>query len=871
MTYLIVGGVAGGATTAARLRRIDEDANITIIERGEHISYANCGLPYYIGEIIPERDRLFVQTPESFKAQLNIDVRVKTEALRIDPKKKSLVVKDLRTEQEETLTYDYLVLSPGAEPIRPPIPGINSPGIFTLRSVPETDAIKTFVDTQGPKKAVIVGAGFIGLEMAENLHHRGIYVTIVEMAQQVMNVVDYEMAAQVHQHLKSKQVEFYLKDGVASFQEKSGPGPKIQITLKSGRTLDTDMVILSIGVRPESKLAKDADLKVGPTGGIQVNEFLQTSDPSIYAVGDAIEYPNPITGIPGITYLAGPANKQGRLCADNIVFGNTRTYKGSIGTAVAKVFDLTVASTGASEKTLRAAGITFESIITHSSAHAGYYPDAMPLTIKTLFSKDSGKVLGAQIVGYDGVDKRIDLIASVVKNQGTIYDLIELEHAYAPPYSSAKDPVNIAGYVADNIIQGKSRHIHWHDIQGCDQSEILLIDVRTPEEFALGTIEGAVNIPTYELRERLQEIDPSKTLVVFCGVGLRAYQAERILRQKGFEDVFNLSGGYKTYEFAVQKQSNEDIFSRDIIWKDDSIYQAKPREFGPDGKPLPVGGSMRTMEPVGQGTNFNQPRGVNDSILGGLNFPDLKVDAVGLQCPGPILKLKKIMDQAEPGQKIIETASDPGFAKDAEAWCKMTGNTLVSLNQEAGKFVAVIQKASPQGGSEQPSSSPGSDNFRDSRTQGATMVVFSDSLDRALASLVIANGAASAGKEVTLFFTFWGLSLLKKVKKPRVKKDLMGRMFGAMLPGSSYAMGLSKMNFGGAGARMMRGRMASKGIASLEDMLQSALDAGVRLVACQMSMDVMGVDAKEFIDGVEIGGVATFLERADHAGLNLFI
>ncbi|NCN05972.1 MAG: FAD-dependent oxidoreductase [Spirochaetales bacterium] len=848
MNYLIVGGVAGGATTAARLRRIDESALIIIVERGEHISYANCGLPYYIGEVIPERERLFVQTPESFKAQLNIDVLIRTEAISVDRGKKTLRVKNLQTSEEKDLSYDVLVLSPGAEPVRPPIPGINSPGIFTLRSVPETDAIKSFVDEQKPKKAVIVGAGFIGLEMAENLHHRGIFVTIVEMAQQVMNVVDYEMAAQVHQHLKSKNVEFYLKDGVAAFQANQGSGPKILITLKSGRAIDADMVILSIGVRPESKLAKEAGLEVGATGGIVVNEFLQTTDPAIYAVGDAIEYPNPITGIPGITYLAGPANKQGRLCADNIVYGNKRSYRGSIATAVAKVFDLTVATTGASEKTLRAAGMKFESIITHSSSHAGYYPDAMPLTLKTLFNKENGKVYGAQIVGYDGVDKRIDLIASVVKNNGTIFDLIELEHAYAPPYSSAKDPVNIAGYVADNIIHGDSRHIHWHEVQGCDQSEILLLDVRTPEEYALGSIEGALNIPTYELRNRLDEIDKNKSIVVFCGVGLRAYQAERVLRQSGFEDVFNLSGGYKTYEFAVQKQGNEDIFSKDIIWKDDSIYQATPREFGSDGKPLPS-------------------PGVADKPVSPLSFEAIKVDAVGLQCPGPILKLKKVMDEAKEGQQIIETASDPGFAKDAAAWCRMTGNTLVSMAQEGGKYVAVIEKAR-----QTPISSRSVlGSTSDERSKGTTLVVFSDSLDKALASLVIANGAAGAGKQVTMFFTFWGLSLLKKEHKPQVRKDFMGTMFGMMLPGSSKAMGLSKMNFGGTGAGMMRNRMKKKNIASLEEMLQSALEGGVRMVACQMSMDMMGIDSTELIDGVEIGGVATYLEQADHAGLNLFV
>ena len=586
MKYVIIGGVAGGATTAARLRRIDEHGEIIIFERGQHISYANCGLPYYIGETIPEREHLFVQTPEIFKATLNIDVRVRTEVISVNRDECTVTVKNLDSGEESEESYDKLVLSPGAEPIKPPIPGINSPGIFTLRSVPETDAIKEFVDTRAPRRAVIVGAGFIGLEMAENLHKRGVFVTIVEMAQQVMNVVDYEMAAQVHQHLKTKNVEFYLQDGVAAFEQLDDAGrdnsaeagaewvPPIRLKLKSGRTIDTDMVILSIGVRPESKLARDADLEVGQTGGIKVNKHLQTSDPSIYAVGDAIEFPNPVTGIPGITYLAGPANEQGRICADNLVFGNEKTYRGSIATAIAKVFDVTVASTGVSEKTLGKAGIRYESIITHRSNHAGYYPNAIPMSIKLLFDKRSGKVFGAQIVGYEGVDKRIDLIASVVRRGGTIDDLIDIEHAYAPPYSSAKDPVNIVGYVAENVKLGLSRHVHWHSIQGCDQSEIQLIDTRRSEEYDEGTIEGAINIPHDEIRNRLDEVDKSRTVVLFCLAGQRAYMAERVLRQNGFDDVFNLSGGYKTYEYAVQKQGNEDIFEYDIIGKDDTLYRA---------------------------------------------------------------------------------------------------------------------------------------------------------------------------------------------------------------------------------------------------------------------------------------------------------
>jgi len=576
MKTVIIGGVAGGATTAARLRRNDEQAEIIIFERGGHISYANCGLPYYIGGVIPDRERLFVQSPQAFRSSFNIDVRIHTEVLSIDRENRFVTVRNRENGEEYQESYDKLVLSPGAEPVRPPIPGINDPRIFTLRSVHETDQIKRYLDEKQPKRAVVIGAGFIGLEMAENLHHRGIMVTIVEMSQQVMNVVDYEMAAEVHQHLKTKNVEFYLNDGVASFNPN---GDRLTVVLQSGKKVEAEMVILSIGVRPENRLAKEAGLAVGSTGGIQVDEHLQTNDSNIYAVGDAIEFPSPITGHPTITYLAGPANKEGRIVANNIAFGNSHTYRGSIGTAVAKVFDITVATTGIPEKVLKKQGFSYRTVITHSSSHAGYYPDATAMSVKTIFAPETGRVLGAQVVGYQGVDKRIDLFAAVIRNEGTVYDLGELEHAYAPPYSSAKDPVNIAGFVAENVIAGRSHHIQWDEFLQLHPGEVQLIDVRTPEEFRTGSIEGAINIPTYEVRDRIDEIARDKTVVLLCGIGLRAYHSERILIQNGYKSVFNLSGGYKTYMHVTQKQSNEDLFAADFIHKDDNIYQADPDGF----------------------------------------------------------------------------------------------------------------------------------------------------------------------------------------------------------------------------------------------------------------------------------------------------
>jgi NADPH-dependent 2,4-dienoyl-CoA reductase/sulfur reductase-like enzyme/rhodanese-related sulfurtransferase len=572
---VIVGGVAGGATTAARLRRMDEQAEILLFERGEHISYANCGLPYYIGNVITDRDRLFVQTPEGFAARFKIDVRIRSEVTGIDRKAKRVTVIDLKSNKTYEESYDKLVLSPGAEPIRPPIPGIDLDGIFTVRNVPDTDRIKEYIKRNNVQRALIVGAGFIGLEMAENLHRRGILVTIVEMAEQVMTPLDFEMAAEVHQHLKAKNVEFYLKEAVTAFESRLG---RLVARLSGGKELQVGLVILGVGVRPDSALAREAGLEIGGRGGIKVDEFLQTSDPDVYALGDAIEFPHPLLGKPMSVYLAGPANKQGRIVADNIVLGNKRRYRGSIATAIAKVFDLTVAATGLSEKALRAEGIPFVCSITHSASHAGYYPDAQPTSLKIVFSPEDGRLFGAQIVGYKGVDKRVDTIASVLKQGGTVYDLQEIEHAYAPPFSSVKDPVNIAGFVAENIIGGLVKIVHWHELNEEELSRSFLLDVREADEYKLGKIEGAENIPLNYLRDRLKELPRERRIIVYCAAGLRAYLACRILSQNGFSEVYNLSGGYKTYEFVTEKQANEDIFQDDVIGKDNNIYQTAVEE-----------------------------------------------------------------------------------------------------------------------------------------------------------------------------------------------------------------------------------------------------------------------------------------------------
>lgn len=824
MKYLIVGGVAGGATTAARLRRLDESSEIIIFERGEYISYANCGLPYYIGGTITERENLFVQTPQSFGTRFNLEVRNLSEVIAINRAEKEITVKDLRTGSTYTEQYDKLVLSPGAEPVKPPLPGINQEGIFTLRNVPDTDLIKKYIEEKKPRHAVVVGAGFIGLEMAENLHRCGVKVTIIEMAEQVMTPLDYSMAALVHQHLKTKNVEFYLKTAVSSF---SGVNERIGVHLNNSKTIETDMVILSIGVRPESHLAKDAGLQIGETGGIAVNGFLQTSDSDIYALGDAIEFANPVTGTKMISYLAGPANKQGRIVADNLVRGNLKKYNGSINTAIAKVFDVTVASTGVSGKLLGNLNIPHVGSITHSSSHAGYYPGAVPMSIKISFSPDTGRLLGAQIVGFEGVDKRIDLFSTAIQRGATVYDLAEIEHAYAPPYSSAKDPVNIAGMVAENILDGTTNIISWRAVGKNAKEDMFMLDIRTHDEFQLGSIEGAVNIPLDELRLHFDKIPRNKKIIVFCGVGLRGHVACRILSQSGFKEVYNLSGGLKTYETATQKQSNEDIFANDYIRHDDHIYQgSKERQMH---KPIETE-KLRV------------------------------VDACGLQCPGPVLKLKQSMDQLAAGEAVRITASDPGFYKDVKAWANVTGNELVELVQEGAEISAIVRKGQPvnqmapqRGGS------------------GATLICFSDDLDKALATFVIANGAVASGKKVTIFFTFWGLNVIKRQHKPGVKKDFFGRLFGMMLPGSSKKLGLSKMNMAGMGGKVMRKVLTRRKVDSLESMIQTAIGNGVELIACQMSMDVMGIKAEELIDDVQVGGVASYLERTESANLNLLV
>jgi NADPH-dependent 2,4-dienoyl-CoA reductase/sulfur reductase-like enzyme/rhodanese-related sulfurtransferase len=551
MKYIIVGAVAGGASTAARLRRMDEHGEIILFEKGAYISYANCGLPYYIGDVISDRNKLFVQTAAAFNTRFNIDVRVETEVVSIQAAEKKITARRQSTGEVYEESYDKLVLSPGAEPIKPPLPGITQEGIFTLRNVSDTDFIKSYVSKKEVKKAVVIGAGFIGLEMAENLHALGMDITIIEMGNQILAPVDFPIAAIVQQHIRSKGVSLRLSTAVTGFEKVNG---QLKVALNTGELLDADVVILSIGVKPDTKLAETAGLKIGITKGIWVNEFLQTSDPDIYAVGDAIEFANPITGQSQVTYLAGPANKQGRICANNLVLGNVQAYHGAINTAIVKVFDMTVATAGTAAKHLTVAGINHIVSTTHNGSHAGYYPDAKQMSIQIAFSPSTGQLYSAQIAGHDGVDKRIDILASLIKRKSTIYELIEFEHAYAPPYSSAKDPVNMAGFVAENILLNRLRIFYWNEVAKLNQQDIL-IDVRSTDEFANGKIAHAINIPVDEIRNRLNEIPKNQPIYIYCEAGLRGYLAQRILLQNGYTQIQNLSGGYQLWNASSAEQA----------------------------------------------------------------------------------------------------------------------------------------------------------------------------------------------------------------------------------------------------------------------------------------------------------------------------
>lgn len=540
---VIIGGVAGGASAAARLRRLDENAHIVVVERGPYISFANCGLPYYLGGTIQDRAALTLQTPESFKARFNVDVRVFSEAVSIQPDNKTITIHNHNTGEEYEESYDSLILSMGADAAMPPIPGIDSKKVFTVRNIPDTVAVKTYIEEHQAKKAVVAGGGFIGLEVAENLRDLGMDVTLVEMANQVIPSIDADMAAQVHGHMRQKGLHLLLGSALQKIEDTE---TGVSLTV-NGEIIDADLLVMAIGVRPASEIAVKAGLPANAKGALIVNSAMETGVDGIYAVGDLIEITHFVTGEKGYIPLAGPANKQGRIAADNIC-GIPSRYTGTQGSSILKVFDLAVASTGITEKTAKALHLNYEKSFTFSANHATYYPGATNMSIKTIFEKDTGKILGVQIVGNDGVDKRCDVFATAIRAGMTAKDLTELELCYAPPFGSAKDPVNMAGYVIENMMSGLVKTFHWHDIEKISKDPgAFLLDTRNPMEYLAGTIPGFINIPLDSLRDRLDEIPKDKTIYVTCQIGLRGYIAARILMQNGY-DVYNLSGGYRLYQ-----------------------------------------------------------------------------------------------------------------------------------------------------------------------------------------------------------------------------------------------------------------------------------------------------------------------------------
>ena len=816
---VIIGGVAGGATAATRLRRLNEEDKIVLFEKGEYISFANCGLPYHVGGVIKERENLLLQTVDGMNQQYGLDVRNFSEVLEINPQSKSVTVLNHQTGERYVETYDQLIISTGAKAIVPPIVGIEeADNVFRLRNIPDMDQIKAYIAENQIATATVVGGGFIGLEMMENLVELGIQVQLIEMAPQVMPTIDIEMAQLIHSQMNIHGVNLILNDGLKEFRQNGR-----ELLLTSGKTLQTDMTILSIGVLPENTLAKVAGLELGYKGGIKVNQQLQTSQPDIYAIGDAIEVIDLVSGQPTHIPLAWPANRQGRLVAD-IINGSDAGYFGTQGTAVAKVFELTVASTGNSERLLKQAGIEYETIHIHPNSHAGYYPGASPIALKLLFGID-GKILGAQAIGTEGVEKRIDVIATAMRFGARADQLASIELSYAPPYSSAKDPVNMLGYTADNILSGKVATFQWSQVDELLSNNAFLLDVREEFELATGTIESSHHIPLNQLRQRLGELPKNQPIYVYCQVGHRGYNAARILSQAGF-DVKNLDGGYKTYKTAH--------------------YRIKPLDY----------------------LSFNQTRHKSEDLKEPSEI--IHLDACGLQCPGPILKVKEKIDKMSIGQKMEIEASDFGFGADLAAWCQNTGNTLLSNKIENGKVLATIVKGKSSISESEMKNLPslGQEGVLKETKDGATMVVFSGDLDKALASMIIASGAAAYGKKVTIFFTFWGLSILKKQK---VKKSGLAKLFDIMLPSKANNLPLSQMNMGGMGASMIKYIMKQKNVDSLPDMIEQAHQLGVKFVACTMSMDLMGIEKEELFDFVEYGGVATFIGDSEQANMQLFI
>ncbi|MXP21222.1 pyridine nucleotide-disulfide oxidoreductase [Gordonia sp. HNM0687] len=830
MKLVVVGGVAAGASVAARARRLDESAEIIVFERGHHVSFANCGLPYHVGEVIGERDRLLLQTPQSLRESLNIDVRIATEVIAIDPSAHTVSVRGVDTGTEYTETYDKLALCPGASPVRPPLPGIDHAAVEVLRRIGDMDRIKARLDTalakqkagrRDPVHAVVIGAGYIGLEMAENLHHRGATVDVVEMADQILPPVDRDMSIPVEQHLRGRGIRVHLSTAAAAFAPLSGE--RVSVELKSGTTLPADLVVLAAGVRPDTQLATAAGLALGAHGGIAVDTHMRTSDPDIWAAGDAVETPH--TVLPGcyLAPLAGPANREARVAAENIC-GRDTEYLSTQGTSIVKVFEMVAGGTGATEGQLKASGVDYQAAHVHPSGHAGYYPGTAMMHLKVLFSPDDGRLLGAQACGFDGIDKRLDLMAMAIRQQMTVFDLEHQELAYAPPFGSAKDPINMAGFVASNVLRGDLRLWYAEDFPAATE-EAVLVDVRTPEEYDLWHIPGAVNVPLPTLRKTIEagEWDRAQPLRLYCAVGFRSYLAHRVLVQTGFTDVATLSGGSTTFKAVHEKPED--------------VYEAMP-----------------PMESYAEASSIAAAPAEATGTL-------IDLDCTGLACPGPIMKLSKAMEDIGVGDEVRVTVSDPGFALDAPAWASKNGHRLVEIEPEGPGYVATMRK----GGAGVVTTPSGPVKPKTS------MVVFSGELDKLLAAFIIGNGAVSMGEDVSIFFTFWGLNALRREDAPARDKSAMERMMSMMMPSGAGHLPLSTMNFGGAGASMIKKVMTDHGVPTLPELIASAQEGGARLIGCTMTMELLGIAEADLIDGIEFGGVATFLGEAQESGTTLFI
>ncbi|MCL3862263.1 FAD-dependent oxidoreductase [Actinotalea sp. K2] len=836
MKIVVVGGVAAGMSIAARARRLDEHAEIVVLERSHHVSFANCGLPYHVGEVITDRSRLMLQTPQSLQGSLAIDVRVGMEVVGIDREARTVTVRSVDSGEVSVESYDTLALAPGATPVRPPLPGIDLPAVHVLRRIGDMDTIKAAVDgagdgarTGGVSHAVVIGAGYIGLEMAENLHGRGVQVEVVEMADQIMPPLDREITTTMENYLRAHGIGLHLGTAAAAFVET--PDGRVAVELKNGTVLTTDLVMLAAGVRPSTELAVAAGLEIGPRGGIAVDHHMRTSDPHIYAAGDAVEVEHTVLPETWLIPLAGPANRQGRVAADNIC-GRDTVYDSTQGTSVVKVFDMVAGGTGASEKQLLAAGVPYAAVQTHPHGHAGYYPGTAMMHMKLLFSPGTGRILGAQIAGFDGVDKRLDVLATALRAGMTVEDLETLELAYAPPFGSAKDPVNMIGFVASNTLRGDLELWHARDYpQATDGARV--IDVRGPQEFSLWHLPGAENVPLEELRSAQADWDRATPLRLYCAVGFRSYLAYRALVQRGFTDVRTLSGGMATF------RAFHDVTPSEVDSPTPVISYAETA-------PAPV----RAASPAPS---------VSTGVL-------VDLDCTGLACPGPIMKLQDTIRTLADGDEVVAHVSDPGFRLDAPAWASRNGHTVLSLTPEGPGYAARIRKGTS---SQLPGAAP--EPGTPDQQGMKSFVVFSGELDKVLAAFILANGAVAMGDEVSMFFTFWGLNALRRQDPPARPRSVMNRMFSAMLPSGADHLKLSTLHMLGAGTGLMKKVMRDNNVPSLPELIASAQASGVRLVGCTMTMDLLGIAPEDLVEGVELGGVATFLGEADRSNGAFFI